>query len=76
MEILYLKSRCEFMFCGWLVVLRDLIVYFVWEYYVFLEYKLWGLDVGIMIYIGYVVDEILKKCGFYIYNKNRLIRMY
>ena len=76
MEILYLKPRCEFTLRGRPVVPRDPIAHLAREYYVFPEYKPRGLDAGITIHIGYAADETSKKCGFHIYNKNRLIRMH
>jgi len=76
MEILYLKPRCEFTLRGRPVVPRDTIAHLAREYYVFPEYKPRGLDAGITIHIGYAADETSKKCGFHIYNKNRLIRMH
>ena len=75
MEILYLRPRCVFTLRGTRVVPRCPIEHLSREYYAFPEYKPRGFTEGISVHIGYADDDG-KKCGFHIYNKNRLIRMY
>lgn len=76
MEILYLRPRVTFTLRGKVVVPRDPIEAMAREYYVFPEYRPRGADAGIIIHCGYPADDGTKKCGFHIYNKNRLIRLY
>ena len=76
MEILYLRPRVTFTLRGKVVVPRDPLGALAREYYVFPEYKPRGADAGIVIHCGYPANDGGKKCGFHIYNKNRLIRLY
>ena len=75
MEVLYLRPRCEFYLRGEKIVPRCPISRLTKEYYVFPEYKPKGFAHGIIVHCGYVEGNS-KFCGFHIYNKNRLIRMY
>ena len=75
MEILYLRPRCVFTLRGARVVPRCPIEHLSREYYAFPEYRPRGFAEGITLHMGYAEDDG-KKCGFHIYNKNRLIRMY
>ena len=75
MEVLYLRPRCAFYLRGEKIVPRCPISRLTKEYYVFPEYKPKGLAYGITVHCGYI-EENSKLCGFHIYNKNRLIRLY
>ena len=75
MEVLYLRPRCEFYLRGEKIQPRCPISRLTKEYYVFPEYKPKGLAYGITVHCGYI-EENSKLCGFHIYNKNRLIRLY
>ena len=75
MEILYLRPRCAFYLRGEKIVPRCPISRLTKEYYVFPEYKPKGFADGVTVHCGYVEGNS-KLCGFHIYNKNRLIRMY
>ena len=75
MEVLYLRPRCAFYLRGEKIQPRCPISRLTKEYYVFPEYKPKGLAYGITVHCGYI-EENSKLCGFHIYNKNRLIRLY
>ena len=75
MEILYLRPRCAFTLRGTRIKFRDPIAHLKQEYYVFPEYRPRGARGGITLHMGYA-EEQSKLCGFHIYNKNRLIKMY
>jgi len=75
MEILYLRPRCKFTLRGTPIKSRDPIAHLKQDYYVFPEYRPRGARGGIILHMGYA-EEPSKLCGFHIYNKNRLIKMY
>ena len=75
MEVLYLRPRCKFTLRGQEISPRCPISRLTKEYYVFPEYKPKGMVHGMTVHCGYI-EENSKLCGFHIYNKNRLIRLY
>jgi len=75
MEILYLRPRCNFTLRGTGIKFRDPIANLERDYYKFPEYKPRGAHSGITLHMGYPAESS-KLCGFHIYNKNRLIKMY
>lgn len=80
MEILYLEPRCTFTLRGKKVETRHPITSMLKEeYYIFPPYKPRGAEHSPFIFhMGYAKESTShsKKCGFHIYNKNRLIRLY
>ena len=79
MEVLYLRPTVAFTLRGEPIVPRCPIARLKQEYYQFDPYTPRGIPEEraspIIIHCGYL-EESSKHCGFHIYNKNRLIRMY
>jgi hypothetical protein len=79
MEVLYLRPTVTFSLRGELIEPRCPISRLALEYYKFEDYTPKDLPeerrAPIAVHCGYQ-EEKSKHCGFHIYNKNRLIRMY
>ena len=75
MEVLYLRPRVAFTLRGEPVVHRCPIARLTKEYYVHPPHKPHGVDSPFICHMGYI-DNNTRLCGFHIYNKNRLIKMY
>lgn len=79
MEVLYLRPTVTFSLRGELIAPRCPLERLALEYYKFEDYTPMGLPderkAPIVVHCGYQ-EEKSKHCGFHIYNKNRLIRMY
>ena len=79
MEVLYLRPTVTFSLRGELIEPRCPISRLALEYYKFEDYTPKDLPeerrAPVIVHCGYQ-EEKSKHCGFHIYNKNRLIRMY
>jgi len=79
MEVLYLRPTVTFSLRGELIQPRCAISRLALEYYKFEDYTPKDLPeerrAPVVVHCGYQ-EEKSKHCGFHIYNKNRLIRMY
>lgn len=79
MEVLYLRPTVTFSLRGELIAPRCPLERLALEYYKFEDYTPLNLPddrkAPIAVHCGYQ-EEKSKHCGFHIYNKNRLIRMY